>query len=218
MFQRQEKSICCPFNRFYCFSLFQFIQSQYLEFHILSGRIWFAKMCHAPGNQTSVIVINKQKSIFVPLSHFSCFSLFQSIQWTHLFTIQYQCSQFQSFPLCVFEEFCRVLTGLVMWKVLTSWGFCGCFDDWQNHHWTRANQCHFNSAFLGKAVQLKSEIIFCNRACVGMKCTTTYISTRAVTTICLIWQIWLESGVWNGGQLHWRWSPLSHGWQPLLTI
>ena len=109
MFQRQEKSICSPFNRFYRFSLFQFIQSQYLEFHILSGRIWFAKMCHAPGNQTSVIVINKQKSIFVPLSHFSCFSLFQSIQWNHLFSIQYQCSQFQSFPcLCVW----RVLQGI----------------------------------------------------------------------------------------------------------
>ena len=47
--------------------------------------------------------------------------------------------------------FCGVLS-LVMWKVLTSRGFCGCFDDWQNHPGTRANQWHFNSTFLGKAL------------------------------------------------------------------
>ena len=83
------------------------------------------------------------------------------MQWTHLFRIQYRCSEFQSFPFCVFEGFCSRVLALVMWKVLTSWGFCGCFDDWQNHHWTRANQWHFNSAFLWRscATQIRNHLL-----------------------------------------------------------
>ena len=57
----------------------------------------------------------------------------------------------RTFLVYLFCGFCGVLS-LVMWKVLTSRGFCGCFDDWQNHPGTRANQWHFNSTFLGKAL------------------------------------------------------------------
>ena len=59
--------------------------------------------------------------------------------------------KFRIFLVYLFCGFCGVLS-LVMWKVLTSRGFCGCFDDWQNHPGTRANQWHFNSTFLGKAL------------------------------------------------------------------
>ena len=108
------------------------------------------------------------------------------------------------FLVCMFGGFCRVLA-LVMWKVLTSWGFCGCFDDWQNHpagppptndtstRLFSAKWCNSN-----RKSSFETELVFAQ----------IRISTGAVTTICLIWQIWLESEVWNGGRLQWRWHPL----------
>ena len=60
------------------------------------------------------------------------------------------------------STFCAVLA-LGTWKLLTSWGFCGSFDDWQDQLWILANQWHSSKLSVYKLGHFEPEdIMFCD--------------------------------------------------------